>query len=52
MFMNIYSKVQEILGVLPVELEFVYAICTIILFVIIIWCAIFPIKIMYDLVFK
>ena len=42
MFLEIYNKVKDILGVLPPELEYVYAICTILVFCAVLFCVLAP----------
>lgn len=52
MILNLYNAVVQILGEIPSEYHFVYAICTIILFMIILWCIVFPFKFIYESCFK
>lgn len=48
MALDIYLLVKEILGILPVELEFLYGICTCGLFFIIIYCIfVMPIQLIF-----
>lgn len=47
MNLEIYEKVKEIIGILPPEMEWAYAVGTIILFSIIIACCVFPFAIIY-----
>lgn len=50
MFMTVYNEVVNIIGTVPPELEFIYAICTISLFIMIIYCITIPFSILYDTV--
>lgn len=49
MGLNIYQKVVEIIGELPTELEFIYAICTVLLFSVLIFIVVSPFVILYKL---
>lgn len=49
MGLDIYNKVKEIIGVVPTELEFLYAIGTFVLFCVIIFVAISPFIVLYRL---
>lgn len=49
MYLEVYNKVKEIIGTLPVELEYVYAICTILLFCLILFAIISPFVFLYKL---
>lgn len=49
MGLDIYNKVVEIIGELPTELEFLYVLGTILLFLIIIFVAVSPFIILYRL---
>ncbi len=50
MIMTLYEEVKNIIGVVPIELEYVYAICTISLFIMIIYCITIPFRILYDVI--
>lgn len=50
MVLDIYNKVVEIIGELPPELTFVYGICTIIVFIMMIYCIILPYKLIFDFI--
>ena len=47
MFLNIYNMVKEVLGVLPIELEWVYGVGTIIVFYMIMVVIFFPFTFIY-----
>lgn len=51
MFLNIYNMVVEVLGVLPVELEWLYGLGTIIVFYLILSVIFFPFTFLYSCVF-
>lgn len=51
MFLNIYNMVVEVLGVLPVELEWLYGLGTIIVFYLILSVIFFPFTFMYSCMF-
>lgn len=50
--MKVYNFVVDLLGNVPIEFEWLTALGVIVVFVAIIWCAIYPIKFLYDLVFR
>ncbi len=52
MYLDIYNKVKEILGVLPPELDYVYAICAILVFAAVIFVVIAPFVVIYRLTSK
>lgn len=47
MGLDIYNLVVDIIGELPVELEFIYAIGVLFVFVVVICCAVFPFYLVY-----
>ncbi len=49
MGLNIYNMVVEIIGVLPIELNFIYGICTILVFSFVIMFIALPWVIVYKL---
>ena len=49
MSLEIYEMVKKIIGVLPIELHFIYGICTIILFMIAVLIVLVPLKIVYNI---
>lgn len=49
MFLEVYNKVKEIIGVLPQEFEFIYILCTIFLFVVIVFVVISPFILLYKI---
>lgn len=48
MYLEIYNMVKEVIGGVPVEMEFIYSIGTIFVFCMIIYCVfVLPVKILY-----
>ncbi len=45
---KIYEYVVNLIGPVPIELEFIYAIGTLIVVFFIVWAITFPFKIIYD----
>ena len=51
MLLNIYNMVKEVLGILPMELEWCYGLGTIIVFFLILSVVFFPFSLMYTCMF-
>lgn len=49
MFEELYDLVCELIGTVPIQLEFIYGICSIILFCFVIFCFIFPFYMLYKI---
>lgn len=47
--LKLYNFVVDVIGDVPQEMHFIYAICTIALIIIIIYIVYFPFKILYDI---
>ncbi len=52
MFLEIHEMVCSVLGTVPMEFEFVYGICDILVFIAIIWVVLFPFIFLYKTLFK
>lgn len=48
--LEIYNTVVSVIGTLPIELEFIYGMCTLIIFVFLIMIAAFPFVLIYKVV--
>ena len=48
--LEVYNTVVSVIGVLPAELQFVYGLCTIVLFVFLIMIVAFPFVLIYRVV--
>ena len=50
MFTKVYDMVVSLMGPVPIEFEFLYAVGVCIIFTALVWAVVIPFKLLYDVV--